>query len=343
MQRILYALVAFISLVSINIRPSQAQHAGEDATAAVTPSGGAEVDATARDKTVMVEAGKSVDNVRVDYGRLILEGHVKNDVLAINSEVLVKPGATVGGYLVAIGGSVDNQADPKLVRVVLQNRDVLNAESGMLAVPVQPPSETVVVHATPSVPDRASSWSGQQLALLLLGLLGGLVLLLAAPRATQQMTGALALEPARCLVVGGIGALGMLFVAFTDGALMHSPLGLLWKPFGAVVAIVLLLALAAGWLCGMRFAGDLVARKLGRADSGSLYGRMALGLGAFFLVNLVLGGISRTLGTAGLLLEALVSLMGLGALLITGFGSDPNWLSARLHGQTPWYGPRRRT
>jgi hypothetical protein len=32
-----------------------------------------------------------------------------------------------------------------------------------------------------------------------------------------------------------------------------------------------------------------------------------------------------------MLVEALVALMGLGALLVTGFGSDPQWLSARLH------------
>ncbi|HZT41387.1 MAG TPA: hypothetical protein VFA07_04330 [Chthonomonadaceae bacterium] len=323
MQRILFALMALASLAAVNLRPAQAQNTmGQTGLVSAPPT----------EETVTLSKEETKDNLRVDGEKLILEGHVQHDVLAINSDVTIKPGASVGGHLVAIGGHVDDQAHSG-INVIQLDPGILSG-SNVQAAPLPPPAAPPQVN-TPAPAAKPGhhrgSWPGQQFAILLLGMLGGLVLWLIAPRATEQASGTIVQEPARCLVVGGIGAAGMLFAAVADGALMHSPLGLLWKPFGAVLAFALLVTLAFSWLCGMRFAGDLIARKFGQTSAGHAYGRMALGLLAFFVVNMVLGA---WLGVVGMLVEALLALMGLGALFVTGFGSDPQWLSARLHRRT---------
>ncbi|HLV80301.1 MAG TPA: hypothetical protein VKT32_08455, partial [Chthonomonadaceae bacterium] len=287
------------------------------------------------EETVTLPQGETKDNLRVDGEKLVLEGHVTHDVLAINSDVTIKPGASVGGHLVAIGGHVDDQTHSGMS--VIQLDPGLLADNGepagknLQAAPLPPPPAPPQVQAPAPIPHpghHRDGWAGPQFGLLFLGLLGGLVLWLIAPRAAEQASGTIVNEPARCLIVGGIAAGGLLFVALADGALMHSPLGLLWKPFGAVLAFALLLTLAFGWLCGMRYVGDLIARKLGRDGAGYFFSRMALGLIAFCLGNILLGA---WLGVVGMLVETLFALMGLGALLVTGFGSDPQWLSAYLH------------
>jgi hypothetical protein len=295
---------------------------------------------------MQVEAGQTVKTVAVKDRPLVIAGHVKEDVLAVNSDVTIKPGAKIDGNLVTIGGSVSNQSDTPVQTVKLHS-DVLPAlESapGMLTAPPAPPASYVNAEASaPVTKPHKDDWFGGQVALLLLGIIGGMVALIVAPRATHQVASRISLEPARCLVVGGIGAVLTLIVLTVDAGLIHSPVKYFWAPFGAVVALAPILALAFGWLASMRFAGDIVARRFAHLNNpGRLYTRMALGLGAFFLAKIVLGSLSIGLGMMALLLEAVVALMGVGAILITGFGSDPDWLSDRLRGQARWFSWGRR-
>jgi hypothetical protein len=176
-------------------------------------------------------------------------------------------------------------------------------------------------------------------ALFLIGLVGALVLLLIAPRATTQATDTLSFEPGRCLAVGALGAFGLLTVSLLNSIILKA-VGIFWSPVGTLIGIVSIVLLAFGWLCGMRFAGDLIARKFGRREEGSLFGRIALGLGVFCLAKLVLHSIGGWLGGGTLLLEAIFALMGFGALLVSGFGSNPDWLGARLRGERRWMSRR---
>jgi len=169
------------------------------------------------------------------------------------------------------------------------------------------------------------SWAGGQFGLLVLGLLGGLILQFAAPRAANRTADRLAAEPRRCLVVGALTSFLLLAILGVNLLLLHIPLlGLLWSPFGLLIATLPPLLLGCGWLAGMRCTGDVVARKFGNSQTGSLYGRIVLGLFSFFLLNALCGSMSRGLGVLGLGVEFLVALMGLGALVMTGRGTQPN-------------------
>jgi len=342
MQRIFLALVALISIMATNVKPLQAQENGAPVEPTSAPQriddheGGltavARSHAEAPAGAVIINASTTTDSLAVRNRPLVIEGHVRHDVLTINSEVIIRHGATVGGHLVAIGGSVQNDAG-SAVKVIEQDAALANDPNIALA-----PANIKVVRTT--APHKADNWFGGQFGLLVLGLLGGVILMILAPRQTQRVSEAIAFSPARSLAVGGLTTLGMLVVLAFNSSLMHlGGVGLLWSPFGMVLALAAAMVLGFGWLSGMRYAGDLIARRFGRPSGGNLYGRIAFSLGLFFLANVVLGSMSRTLGVASLALECVIAVMGLGAAVATGFGRETDWLGARVRGEARWMRP----
>jgi len=345
MQRIFFALVALISIMATNVKPLHAQESSAPVDPPSAPQrideheGGASPVITSSAKApagaVIISAATTTDNLTVQNRPLVLEGHVRHDVLAVNSEVTIRRGATVGGHLVAIGGSVHSEAG-EAVKVVVQDREVAASLMHEFMIPVR-----INTTLPAAAHEKRDDWLGGQFGLFVLGLLGGLILMVGAPRATQRVSEGIAFSPARSLAVGLLTALGMLVLLAFNGRLMHvSLLGLLWSPFGTLIALVAAMILGFGWLSGMRYAGDMIARRMGRAaGGGSLYGRIALSLGLFFLANVILGSMSRTLGVASLTLECVIAVMGLGAAVVTGFGKETDWLGARLRGESRWMRP----
>ncbi len=369
MQRMICALAALCSLLMVNVVPMQAQSASgkavepsatpqeidqptdharpatkpappatktDAANVTKTPANPSNAETTVSDAdTITVPEGKTVDGLTVHDRPLIIAGHVTNGVTAVNSAITIKPGATVDGDIVAFGGSVDNQAGAS-VKVVQRDSGVLPMLFALKSEPTSAPEGEAWTGGMSEHQRKRNDWTGGQLALLGLGLVGMLVLLTIAPRATHQVAGMVTLEPARCLVVGIIGAIVTLFVLIANAGLMKSPLGMLYAPVGALVAVLPLLVLAFGWLCGMRYAGDFIAQKTGRCNvSNRVYTRIALGLASFFLLNVILGALD--MGFVGLFAEFVVALMGVGSVLITGGGKDPDWLGARLRGEARWF------
>jgi hypothetical protein len=347
MTRILFALVALIMLLLFHTATLQAQQnagpaaAPQETNAPEAPKPPSSPEAAAPDGIVYIAEGEVLDTVVVRDRPLILLGQVTHDVIAINSPVTIERSGKVGGRVLVTGGSVTNRAG-KQVRVVQTDRvtgkaaPVYMEGTTLLLIPAS------LTQAAGAGDDPRREWLQGQLALLLVGLVGGLVALIAAPRATQQCATFIALEPARCLVIGGIAAALALVAAGFNAILLNSPVRLLYAPFGMLVLGLLLLPLAFGWLCGMRYAGDIVARRLGKTGRGGLYSRLALGLTTFFFLNWFLGSLHGFLGACGLLVQFIVALMGLGALIITGFGRDPDWLGARLRGESRWFAWKRR-
>ena len=274
---------------------------------------------------------------------LILAGHVTGDVLAVNCHVIIKPGASVGNAVTAVGGDIIDETHGQ-VRCTQQSVDLiydLDTETAA-HIPVTPqapqpkaqpssPSTSIALHQKPK-----DDWAGGQFALMLLGGLAGALALIVAPRAAERTGESLTQEPGRCLVVGVLGSGAMLVGLWFSSGLMRSPFHFIWLPFAAGFAGLCLGALAFGWICGMRYIGQRFARRFGRAGGIGMWIQIAMGLGAFFLINAGLGRINQGLGIVGLLLEFALALAGLGAALLTGFGADQNWLTARMRGETRW-------
>ena len=368
MHRLITALMALASLLAANLYPARAQQSDNRQNVILpveqawhpNPNTSEQalrplpVDPSARHEKGWLPPYELAADQTLPYlvahdKTLIFAGHVTNDVLTIHCHVIIKPGASVGNTLTAIGGDVIDENQGR-VRYTQQSVDLLpdlNTElnvSSPAALPiVSPPS-----HVSPRTAEKMPAlkpkddWAGGQFALMLLGGLAGFLALVVAPRATERTGESLTQEPGRCLVVGVLGSGAMLLALWFSSGLMRSPFHFIWLPFAAGFAGLCLGALAFGWICGMRYIGQKLAHRIGRSSSVGIWIQIFLGLGAFFLSNVVLGKLNQGLGIVGLLLEFALALTGLGAALLTGFGADPNWLTARMRGEARWLsrGPR---
>ncbi len=363
MHRLITALMALVSLLTANLYSAGAQQA-DNQQASPPPVEQAwhpnahpteqklrpvPVDPNARHekgwrRPYELAADQTLPYLVVRDKTLILSGHVTSDVLTLNCHVIIKPGASVGNVLTAIGGDVIDENQGR-VRYTQQSVDLLSDVEtySVVSEPAVPPvtaptrTPTVQLHVSPAPHSKPKDdWAGGQFALMLLGGLAGLLALIVAPHATERTGENLTREPGRCLVVGVLGAGAMLIALWFNSGLLRSPFHFIWLPFAAGFAGLCLGAMAFGWICGMRSIGQRMARRLGRGGSLGMGIQIGLGLGAFFVANVVLGKINQGLGIVGLLLEFALALAGLGAALLTGFGADPNWLTARMRGEVRW-------
>ena len=326
MQRVITALMAFLSLLAANLLPAGAQRPSVEATGLTRVQNA---------DTLELPADRTVSTLVVRDKTFVLSGHVALDVMAINCHTVIRPGASVGNVLTAIGGTVEDDNEGH-VRVVQQSAELLPYLQPIIEQPRNTHYAALVLHAQEPKQRVKENWAGGQFALFLVGMLAGLIALVVAPRATEQTGESLAREPGRCLVVGAMSGAGMLLFLSLSYGLMKSPFSPVWTPVAAGFAGLCLGALAFGWVCGMRYVGQFLARRLGRSGSVGIFLQFAFGLGSFFVVTAVLGSFSHGLGVLGLLLEFLLALTGLGAAALSGFGADPNWLTARLRGEVRW-------
>ena len=318
MPRILPVLAALCALL-LNLRSLPAQERTQ-------PNG-----------TEIVNVGETRASVNVTGRRLEIRGHVTGDVHAVNSMVVILHGAKVDGTVYLRGGEVrDQSASP--ARIVSQSEPaavksggfhgagsirptVLESPAAETAAPVVNTGLVLTPTAgnmdTSDAPQKVrKDWFGQQFVLLLLGLIGGLIIRFTAPRAASRVAEKARMEPARCLLIGGASAIGLGVVSLVNAIIMHTALRVVWTPVCLLLVFATLSSLAYGWLCGMRYVGDLLAPPRSRT-SGSFYRRMTMGLGLFFMVDVMFGSISPALGTLGLLTQFAVALMGLGSAVLT--------------------------
>ena len=188
-----------------------------------------------------------------------------------------------------------------------------NLEAGSKTLGVRPEATNEVVPATHS----RFEWVKQQVGVLMMGLLGCGLMVMAAPNAAVKTSLLVTSEPGRCLLIGLIGGAALWIIGLMSAALLHTPLRLIWSPFGFVIATLSMTAFAFGWLNGLRRFGDFVALKTGKPLASGFTERTVLGLVAVFALTTFAGLISSGLGHTALFLHWGLALMGLGGLLLT--------------------------
>ena len=307
----------------------------------------------ARD-TISVNSNETLASLRISGKLLYLAGRIRGDVHATNCKVWIRPGGKIEGTLYLNGGSLQNEtkeavrvASPLLSASASAAPETIpaprsasaNVSTDVFDASVSPVMNTNLImngtaeESVPAArPQSRAKWLESQLALLILGLLAGAAVRLAAPRAASRAARTVGTQPGRCLLVGASSGVALGVVSLLNAGLTQSPIKAMWLPFGFVVATGALVLLGFGWLCGMRAMGEWVAAKAGRDNDGDFFVRLALGLCVFFLANSILGGIGSWLGAIGLLTQLAVSVMGLGAAVITGLGRSDNWLGVRMNG-----------
>ncbi len=270
---------------------------------------------------VLVKEGETVNGFTVLEGKATIRGKVKGDIHAKESKIVIENKGSVEGSLYLEDSTVENHSASAIRVKGTQEAATAPAVADIARI------EYSKEEATPPAP--RTSWLVQQFSLALLLVICAGVFAYTAPVATHKVAEEVSAEPVRCLIMGAIAAIALSMVSVLNANLLHfSPhlISLAWSPFGFGLAVLMLGIVAFGWVCGLHHIGNYVANKIGHTDEGTLFGRTLLGAGTLLLFSIVLSGIFSPLAAFALLLQGLVTVLGIGATLITGFGRETNWL-----------------
>jgi len=240
-------------------------------------------------------------NVAVIGGNLTISGQVDGDIVVIGGQVQLTETAVVNGDIATIGGQVERDADAQVSGNITNNA---------------PPVEVPGVPDVPDVPDVPSPsnvpypfetfhlydplWQVMQVfvwALLMGGLAALLSLFLDQP--IKRVGDYVVAQP---LIAGSIGLLSVFI-----GILL-------------ILTIAPIFILAAAWFLGIIAIGQEVGERFTKAINQTWATLLATSFGTFMLV--LVGGFIETLVPCfGWTFNFVVALMGIGAVIMTRFGS----------------------
>ncbi len=261
---------------------------------------------------VTLEAGSEVRGSALAFGgRMHIAGRVERDAIAFGGDVELAQTARVDGDILALGGGVRDAG----ARIGGQ---VIGGPRGGLSMPF--------FGHVPGWPiARGRAWAADwplgwdlmvgfllSAARLLLGILalvtvGGLVVLLV-PGLVQTASEALTRYPAESV---GVGLLTGVAAALALPLLVITCIGI---PVAAVALAALAIAALFGWIVAALALGERLLVALRQAE-GQPLAAVALGLLLLALLAAMPG--------LGVLVTLLVGAWGLGATLLTRFGSQP--------------------
>jgi hypothetical protein len=246
---------------------------------------------------ITVAEGATIQGALFQLGGTVrIEGAVNDDVTIVDGALVLAETATVGGDLRLGGGDVTRSAGASVAGQVIE-------EQGAAALPL----ETVSAEPSPLAAVLRTVVGG-----ILLGLLG-VLLVRRAPRATFRVERAAVNHP----LAGG--ALGVLVALVVPALLVSMAFTLVLIPLVFIVGALLLAAVvygyaALGWRLGRWVTGRLPT---GSFDPGP---GLTIFSGAFLLV--ILMDLVSRIPLAGPVLVVVVSVVALGAVLLTRLGTQ---------------------
>ena len=271
-----------------------------------------------------IEKGAKVEgNTVVIGGSLVVDGEVTGDVAMVGGSVTLGAESHVHGNLSTVG-AVLTRAEGSQV-----DGEIFNTATSWKNVENRPTVPQPLTPITPQVSfDFKPFWSianvfGQAVAL---GVLAMLVLLFLAPH-TQRVGQAIVGQPFIA------GTLGLLTVILTPLALLLLVITILLIPVALVAAIALALAAVFGWIA----LGLEIGQRFTAAIKQQWHPSLAGGLGTFLLA-LVANAIGL-IACVGWLVPFLVTILGIGGVIITRFGARPTESHLAATTSNPPVGP----
>jgi hypothetical protein len=265
----------------------------------------------------VLEEGSRVDgSVAIFGGNLEIAGEVDGDLTVIGGNANLQETAVIEGDLASIGGNV-NRAEGAVVRG--KTEKVGNGGGitfpGILPIPPLPATPPIPSPPHPSVVFSPVRWLAGEvfeaiiwtLALMAIGLLVTLFL----PQPVDLT--------ARTITQYPLLSLGVGFLTLIAGTIVGTVLILLLC-MGLFVLLFLAVALLFGWIA----AGYLVGQRLMEALKKSWSPLWSSAIGVGFITLL-----AHAPFCLGFLFSVIVASMGLGAVILTRFGSTPYIPSTR--------------
>jgi len=259
-----------------------------------------------------IEEGATVNGSVVLFGgNLTVKGMVNGDVAITGGSVTLGSTAHVTGNLTTVAASLD-RADGSNVDGQIYNTATSWVGNGDNVVPpVVKPSVPVVPAIKYEFQPLLSVLNafGQSLAIAVLAML---VMLFLAPHA-DRVAHAIVAQP---LTAGG---LGLLTVIVTPIAVVLSVITLILIPVAPIIILALVIAGIFGWIA----LGYEIGQRFTKAIHQDWHPVFSAGLGTFALtlITKALTGIP-VLNCVGWLVPFLLGLAGLGAVLMTRFGTQ---------------------
>lgn len=243
-------------------------------------------------------------------GNVTLEGTVTGSTVIIGGSTSMSESAVVKGDLVTVGGSLARDPGSEVAGEIVTNipaPDIRIPDIGVPAVPGVP--------NVPNPPDVRVNINplatffrmfGTAIAVSLLAMLASLFLQPQIERVSQAVTGQPVIAGSVGLLTGVMAPLVLVILAIT----------IILIP----VVVLAAAALALAWLFGMIAIGSEVGERFTRAINQTWAPPLTAGMGTF-LMMLVVGGIGM-IPCAGWLAASLVALVGVGAVVLTLFGTQ---------------------
>lgn len=267
--------------------------------------------------TVSIEKDAAVNGAVVLFGgSFTLDGAVSEDVVVMGGAVKLGSTAHIRGNLVTFGAPVSRDAGAKVDGDVINNPNQLDT-------PVSP-----AVPAVPNTPDVSEItnpfWNalgifGNSVMLALLALLIAMFM----PVQMRRVADGAVAQP---FIAFGMGLLTLILfiVAIVALALFSVFIITLFVtvPLIIIVSVVFAAACVLGWLALGMEVGVRIAQMFNREWALPL----AAGLGVFIL-NLVAQGLGAVIPCVGGFIPAVLGFTGLGAVLMTRFGTRISTLS----------------
>lgn len=274
--------------------------------------------------------GRVTGDVAAMGGSVSVSGQVNGDVAAFGGSINVAEGATVDGDLVSFGGQ-SNIAEGANVQGRIKDGVHIEGNGDKGFVPPSPPSP-------PSPPTfnfdgndgRSSvfSWIGRIIAdivwtIALLITLGLIAWLVAAFMPEQMMAVRTTLTESTA-VSFGVGLITML-VSIVVGIVLLITICLAFVPI--LAWIFLAIASLFGWIVIGQILGERLLVASGRSDPGFIFSSVVGVIILTLLTNMPVVGeipcIGWVLGFVGAVVGMMLSLAGIGAVLLTRFGFRP--------------------
>ncbi len=268
--------------------------------------------------TATIEEDSVVEkDVMVMGGTISVSGRIEGSVNIVGGLVTLSKSAAVGGDVNALGGNLlrDEGAQvngavntdvPGMFPFVLPGRIEIPNLGGWF--PIQPGDLRIPrfnIHVNPF-------WDG--LLLLFRSFLWAVIAVLVViflPKNSERVAGVISSQP---LIAGGLGCMTVIIAPLILALLAITICGI---PISVIGAIILL----AAWGYGIIVVGMEVGTRLAQLVKQDWALPVSASIGTFIL-TLVINSIGAFIACIGWLAPALVGVVGLGAVLLTRFGSQ---------------------
>lgn len=251
-------------------------------------------------------------NLVVFGGTISSNGNLNGDVVVFGGQIALDENAVVAGDVVTIGGQLTQAEGAKIKGEVVKNVSPdIQIPSGRIPPDVTPPSVNF---------DFNTFWTvaGIFYRAVILAALAMLVVVFLKPQ-MENVSQAIVSQP---VMSGGVGLLTVFGgpISIVVVALVMI-ITLILIPVAAVVVFLGVLAIALAWLFGMIALGNEVGERFTQSINQSWAPAFTAGFGTFLLM--LVGGAIGEIPCVGWLFVALIGFVGIGAAVLTRFGTRP--------------------